>query len=42
MIENIESELCNFSHIAVFNSAHLTIQDNYFHKAHNYGGGGKA
>ena len=42
MIENVESERCNFSHIAVFNSAHLSIKNNYFHKAHSYGGGGRA
>jgi hypothetical protein len=41
-IENIESERCNFAHVGIYNSAHLTIKNNYFHKAHDYGGGGKA
>ena len=40
-VENVESEFCNFSHLAIYNSAHLTIRNNYFHKAHDYGGGGK-
>ena len=40
-VENVESEFCNFAHIGIYHSAHLTIKGNYFHKAHDYGGGGK-
>lgn len=41
-IENVESQFCNFAHVGIYNSAFLTVRDNYFHAAHNYGGGGKA
>lgn len=41
-VKNTESDKCNFAHIAVYRSAHLTFAGNYLHHAHDYGGGGRA
>ena len=40
-IENVESEGCNFAHIEVNSSAHISISGSYLHHAHAYGGGGQ-
>jgi hypothetical protein len=40
-IENVESQGCNFSHIEVNSSAHISISGSYLHHAHAYGGGGQ-
>ena len=40
-IQNVESVNCNFAHIEVNSSAHVTIEGNYFHHAFAYGGGGQ-
>lgn len=38
----VESNMTNFSHVAVNYSTHILIRGNYFHHAHSYGGGGEA
>lgn len=40
-IENVESINCNFAHVSVNSSAHISITGGYFHHAHAYGGGGQ-
>lgn len=40
-ITNVKSENCNFAHIEVNSSAHVTIEGSYFHDAFAYGGGGQ-
>lgn len=40
-VANVESENCNFAHVEVNSSAHITIHGGYFHHAHAYGGGGQ-
>lgn len=41
-VRNIESFNCNFGHLTVQSSAHIQIENSYFHHAHAYGGGGQA
>lgn len=41
-ILGIESNLCNFTHVDVSKSTHITVKDSYFHHGHSYGNGGKA
>ncbi|MBW7913230.1 MAG: T9SS type A sorting domain-containing protein [Taibaiella sp.] len=41
-VTGIESNMTNFSHIAVNYSTHILIRGNYFHHAHAYGEGGQA
>lgn len=40
-VTGIESNMTNFSHIAVNYSTHILISGNYFHHAHAYGEGGQ-
>lgn len=40
-VTGIESNMTNFSHIAVNYSTHILIRGNYFHHAHAYGEGGQ-
>lgn len=40
-IECIESEDCNYAHVEIGRSTNLKVSGNYFHHAHEYGGGGK-
>ena len=40
-VRNVTSEDCNFSHINVRSSSHITIENCHLHHAHNYGGGGQ-
>lgn len=40
-IENVESVNCNFAHVSVNSSAHVSVTGGYFHHAHAYGGGGQ-
>jgi len=40
-VKNIESFKCNFGHLTVQSSAHIQIENSYFHHAHAYGGGGQ-
>lgn len=41
-VRGVESYKCNFSHVEVAKSQHVSITGSYFHHAFNYGGGGKA
>ena len=41
-VRNVESVNCNFGHVTVQSSAHIQIENSYFHHAHAYGGGGQA
>ncbi len=41
-VKGVHSAYCNFGHVTVQNSAHVTISGGYFHDAFDYGGGGKA
>lgn len=40
-VRNVESVNCNFSHIEVNSSAHVTVEGCYVHHAFAYGGGGQ-
>lgn len=40
-ILGIESNLTNYSHVHLGQSAHISIKGSYFHHAHDYGNGGK-
>ncbi|MFM1877073.1 MAG: hypothetical protein RL266_2810 [Bacteroidota bacterium] len=40
-VRNVESINCNFSHIEVNSSAHVTVEGCYIHDAFAYGGGGQ-
>ncbi len=40
-ITGVESNLCNFAHINVYNSTGCIIQRNYLHHSFGYGGGGQ-
>lgn len=41
-VAGVESYLCNFTHVDVSKSTHITIRDSYFQEGHSYGNGGKA
>lgn len=41
VIRNVESVDCNFGHVEVNSSAHITVEGSFFHHAHAYGGGGQ-
>ncbi len=41
-VRGVESYKCNFSHVEVAKSQHISVTGSYFHHAFNYGGGGKA
>ena len=41
-VRGVESYKCNFSHVEVAKSQHVSITGSYFHHAFSYGGGGKA
>ena len=41
VVRNIESDRCDFGHVEINSSAHITIERNYFHHAIGYGGGGR-
>lgn len=41
-VTGIESNMTNFSHIAINYSTHILVRGCYFHHAHAYGGGGQA
>ena len=41
VVRNVESVNCNFGHVTVQSSAHIQIENSYFHHAHAYGGGGQ-
>ncbi|MFT6027050.1 MAG: hypothetical protein ACI8P5_001309 [Bacteroidia bacterium] len=41
VVRNIESNRCDFSHVEINSSAHITIEHNYFHHAIGYGEGGR-
>ncbi len=42
LVEGVESNLCNFSHIDISKSTNITVRNSYFHHGHSYGSGGKA
>ena len=41
-VKGVESDTCNFAHIAISNSSNIEISGCYFHDAFAYGGGGQA
>lgn len=41
-VRGVESYKCNFSHVEVAKSQHVSVTGSYFHHAFGYGGGGKA
>ena len=41
-VTGVASERTNFAHLTLRSSARAKVQHNYFHGAHNYGGGGRA
>lgn len=41
-VKGVRSVNCNFGHITVQNSAHVTVSGSYFQDGFDYGGGGKA
>jgi hypothetical protein len=41
MVKCIESINCNFAHVELNNSTNILVAGSYFHKAFNYGDGGK-
>jgi len=40
-ISGIESYYCNFAHIDILNSIHVSVENSFFKDAHSYGSGGK-
>ncbi len=40
-MKGIESDSCNYAHIAISNSSNIEIRNSYFHDAYSYGNGGK-
>lgn len=40
-ISGVESNKCNYAHAEVYYSTNVTIEDNYFYDAHNFGSGGR-
>ena len=40
-VKGVESDMCNFAHIAISNSSNIEISGCYFHDAFAYGGGGQ-
>jgi len=40
-ISGIESYFCNFAHIDIKNSTHISVENSFFKDAHSYGSGGK-
>ncbi|MGI8892836.1 MAG: T9SS type A sorting domain-containing protein [Bacteroidia bacterium] len=41
-VSGLESYLCNFAHINIYNSSKVTVENSYFKDGHSYGSGGKA
>jgi hypothetical protein len=41
-VKGVMSTYCNFSHIEVNKSSHITVKQSYFRHGHSYGSGGKA
>ncbi|MGB0368083.1 MAG: glycosyl hydrolase family 28-related protein [Flavobacteriales bacterium] len=41
VVRNVESVRCDFGHVEINSSAHISVEHNYFHHAIGYGGGGK-
>ena len=41
-VKGVHSANCNFAHVTVQNSAHVSVSGSYFHDAFDHGGGGKA
>lgn len=41
-VNGVESYYCNFSHVDIYNSTRITIENSYFKDGHSYGAGGKA
>ncbi len=41
-VRGVESNNCNFGHVVIDQSSHVTVSGSYFHHGFNYGGGGKA
>lgn len=40
-VKGIESDSCNYAHIAISNSSDIEIRNSFFHNAYSYGNGGK-
>lgn len=40
-VKGVESDSCNYAHIAISNSSNIEIRNSYFHDAYSYGNGGK-
>ncbi len=40
-LSGVESIKCNYAHAEVYYSTNVTIEDNYFYDAHNFGGDGR-
>lgn len=40
-VKGIESDSCNYAHIAVSKSSNIEIRNSFFHDAYSYGNGGK-
>ena len=41
-VSGVESYFCNYSHVDIFNSTRITIENSYLKDGHSYGSGGKA
>lgn len=41
-MRGVESFRCNYAHVEIMFSTNITIEENYFHDAHNFGDGGRA
>ncbi len=41
-VQGVESDRCNFAHVALSYSSHIKISASYFHHGFTYGGGGRA
>lgn len=40
-VKGIESDSCNYAHIAISNSSNIEVRNSFFHNAYSYGNGGK-